>query len=397
MASGPKSCCKCPVQVKSMYLLFQMSASIRDDETKFLVFKYGATSASDSSSGGKKTFTKQSEAIEYGLEQSNNKTFAFEVSKVIRKFIVCDLERFWKDYKAIPMKDRHFYQIIVQGTPLKLFLDIEFWKGQNQDKDGTIMRKLLISLVDESMKKLYNRDGSTKDLIILESSNESKFSNHLIFSSIVFKDIQHCGRFVTQLISSLCESKQQVLKVTTRDGKDSKNIIDTSVYTQNRHLRVYQSSKFGEQRPLNCLNSESVSGNQYEEKNKRILFESLVVNTSATQRNDDLSCFAPEEPQNPGRFIGQGQVLSDQSSPYKNIDRLVERLASPGKIRKVVFNDEKQTVRYDISGNTFCRTKGGNHRKSNIYYKYFAIWSKLIQDCYSDNCKFKKVVEIDIN
>ena len=371
-----------------------MSASIRDDDSRFLVFKYGTTGAGDSSSGGKKTFTKQSDAIEFVLEQSNYKVFSYEVSKVNRKFLVCDLEHFWNDYKLIPMKDKHFYQIIVQGTPLKLFLDIEFWKEQNQDKDGAMMRELLISLVDESMKKLYNRDGSTKDLIILESSNESKFSNHLIFSSIVFKDIQHCGQFVTQLISSLCESKQQVLEVRTRDGKGSKNIVDTSVYTKNRHLRVYLSSKFGEQRPLNCLNSKSFPGNQYEEKNKKILFESLVVNTSNTNRMDDLSCFAPKKP---GKFIDQGQGLSAQSSPYKNIDQLVERLASPGKIRKVVFNDEKKTVRYDISGNTFCRTKGGNHRKSNIYFKYFAIWNKLIQDCYSQNCKFKKVVEIEIN
>ena len=127
-----------------------------------------------------------------------------------------------------------------------------FWKGQNQDKDGTMMRELLSSVVDESMKKLYNRDGSTKDLIILESSNESKFSNHLIFPSVVFKDIQHCGQFVTQLISSLCDTKKKVLEVTKRDGKNSQNMIDTSVYTKNRHLRVYLSTKFGEQRPLIC-------------------------------------------------------------------------------------------------------------------------------------------------
>ena len=148
------------------------------------------------------------------------------------------------------------------------------------------------------------------------------------------------------------------------------------------------------QRPLNCLNSESFPGNQFEEKNKRILFESLVVNTSTTNRSDDLFFCAPNDP---GKFISQGQGYSVQSSPYENIDQLVKRLASPGNIRKVVFNDEKQTVRYDVTGNTFCRTKGGNHRKSNIYYKYFAIWNKLIQDCYSQHCKFKKVVEIEIN
>ena len=369
-----------------------MSVTVKDDERRFLVFKY------DTNTRGTKTFSKQSDAIKFHLQHpSNNMVFSYEVSKVMRKFIVCDFEQFWNSYKVIPMQNKNFYQIIAEGTPLKLFMDLEFWRQQNRDKDGDTMRDLLISLVDKSINNLYNRDGSTRGLIILESSNEDKFSNHLIFPSIIFKDILHCGQFVTQLISSLSETEQKILQVQARDGNDYKNIIDTSVYTKNRHLRVYLSSKFGEQRPLNCLNSESFPASTIEERNKSILCESLVVNIRSTNRKDDLYCSGPKEAANPENSIGQGLSPLSASSPYKNIDQLVESLARPGKIRKIVYNDEKKTVRYDITGNKFCRTKGGSHSKNNIYFKYFANRNKLIQDCYSQICNLKKVVEIDID
>ena len=373
-----------------------------NDDQRYLVFQYtNNTTDMVIRASGANCFNKQSEAIEFYSSHPDQKVFSYEVmgpTRVYRKFVVCDIEIFWNTYEKC--SDKNFYQVIVEGTPVKLFFDVEFWRGPNQEKDGEAMCLQLLAHLDHMIQSKFNQERAAREAIILDSSDDTKFSRHIIFRTVVLKDMKHCGQFVTEVVSSLTESDRKLFEVKTFDGRAYRSFIDTSVYTSNRHLRVFLSSKYGQDRPLRCNNPEMFTASSSTcddiDVNRKILFESLVVN-STKGPGELLSCDDREVQKKSDHvksYTGQGSSV--QSSPYKNIDKYVEKLADPGRVRKITWNDVKQTVRYDIVGNRYCRMKDGVHEKNNIYYKYFARNHRLIQDCYSPSCNFKRIHEVPI-
>ena len=104
-----------------------------NDDQRYLVFQYtNNTTDMVIRASGANSFNKQSEAIEFYLSHPDQKVFSYEVmgsTRVIRKYVVCDIEIFWNTYEKC--SDKNFYQVIVEGTPVKLFFDVEFWRGPN--------------------------------------------------------------------------------------------------------------------------------------------------------------------------------------------------------------------------------------------------------------------------
>ena len=164
-------------------------------------------------------------------------------------------------------------------------------------------------------------------------------------------------------------------------NEKSKLFIDTEIYSKNRNLRLFLSSKFGEKRPLVYVNQKY----EYQELtcSKTIFLKSLITNVLETGHLslDDEAVELKEKSE-----TKKSAPSCTLSSLYPKIDRKVQELAAPGEIRKITMDNQKYTVTYDIIGNRYCRTKGDFHRKNNIYFKYFIHQEKLIQDCYSPHC-----------
>ena len=147
-------------------------------DQRYLVFKYPKKSWT--------VFSRQNDAIECASKKSDQKVFALEISREARTFLVCDVDNFWNYYNKLTQK--HFYEVIVTGAPVKLFLDLEFYEEFNEECDGQRMTKELISVFVSFLKTTYNIQDSGDGVIILDSSNIDKFSHHVIFTSVYFSN-----------------------------------------------------------------------------------------------------------------------------------------------------------------------------------------------------------------
>uniref|UniRef100_A0A0K0DK91 DNA-directed primase/polymerase protein n=1 Tax=Angiostrongylus cantonensis TaxID=6313 RepID=A0A0K0DK91_ANGCA len=97
----------------------------------------------EKSFGEMETFSKQRLAIGK-LEESlkvfkNSRIFSFEKPEQTngeRRYLVSTLERFWSWYETL--KDRHFYELIIESSPCRLYFDLEYSKATNANIDHEV-------------------------------------------------------------------------------------------------------------------------------------------------------------------------------------------------------------------------------------------------------------------
>jgi DNA-directed primase/polymerase protein len=98
-------------------------------------------------------------------------------------------------------------------------------------------------------------------MVQFDASTPTKFSQHLIFPSVVFQDIFHAGFFVSYLCQRVTNSYEQnqpsersslLEKLLVRKKEDSHSVlfVDQGVYTKNRNFRLFKSSKLKKNNPL---------------------------------------------------------------------------------------------------------------------------------------------------
>jgi len=171
-----------------------------------------------------------------------------------------------------------FYEIITDDTPLNLFLDIE----------SSIDKPDLKSIIHSITSNITTTFGHFNfKYYILDSSNPSKFSYHLILR--MFNDSNTPFYF-----SNITELKKFIFM----DKQDYDALfIDTSVYNKNRCFRMIHNTKSGKSSPLNCI-GHTEYGNVlvndsniletlvlYKENSFELLPE-IAVNTSTNNSNN---------------------------------------------------------------------------------------------------------------
>lgn len=84
-------------------------------------------------------------------------------------------------YRECASELKHFYEIILDEYPCRLYFDLEFPYDVNKDANGPELTKQFCSIVCSSLHSLLNIDlNPDKNFLILDSSNQSKFSAHVI-------------------------------------------------------------------------------------------------------------------------------------------------------------------------------------------------------------------------
>ncbi|VDM57967.1 unnamed protein product [Angiostrongylus costaricensis] len=188
----------------------------------------------EKSFGEMETFSKQRSAIGK-LEESvkvfkNSRIFSFEKPEQTngeRRYLVSTLERFWSWYETL--KDRHFYELITESSPCRLYFDLEYSKATNANIDHEAAYNYFMNTVRRLLHDEFDIEAEpAKDFLVLDSSTESKFSAHVIChlpNGYLFpsnaRSCFHCGLFFETVL------------------------FDNSVYTKNRNFRLFLSSKLG--------------------------------------------------------------------------------------------------------------------------------------------------------
>ena len=226
--------------------------------------------------------------------------FATEKGNGKRKYLVGEFGRIadWYWRKTAPAS-RHLYEVIREGSPCRLYFDLEYSKLYNSSVPET---KLLRELEDELATELQLHYGKflprlkPSQIVNLDSSNEKKFSRHWVVhlfgddsdsggesgsnrsQEFLFKDAPTVGRFVKRMVGRLADDmaaeEEEFAKnrpalakhlfVNTKDPAKQTCFIDLGVYTRNRLFRCLESSKKGKSTTLRVVLRESLSKSKTE-------------------------------------------------------------------------------------------------------------------------------------
>ncbi|KAJ3442478.1 DNA-directed primase / polymerase protein [Anaeramoeba flamelloides] len=229
-----------------------------------------------------KSYRKQKEAFEIKNQlptKEKNKAFIFSCEKTStgkRIFYTLTYDQFWELFKFTKSKQRHFNEVICEGSICNLYYDLEFLKQFNPNLDGDHLVEIVVNETINYFNKVYGINLDHSNFIILDSSTNAKYSSHVILrmKNIYFKNSIHTGRFVCSLLNDPNNLKQLLVH---SDNDNQTPFIDLSVYSKNRNFRLFGNSKFGKS------NFFKVSKlNKFQFKNKKdFLYFSLVSNAES--------------------------------------------------------------------------------------------------------------------
>jgi len=347
-----------------------------------------------------KVFARQCDALlQAAMSMQDLKVFAFEVDNSgKRQFVTCHPQRLWTFYKELPK--RHYYEVIPQDKPCKLFFDLEFSKVLNPEADGPAMTKRFISELGQSLAATFGLCGPTigqLSMVELDSTTEAKFSRHLIINSHVFENIHQMRLYVKDFCGKLREL-DNFPKIITTDG--TALFVDEGVYTKNRNFRLYLSSKFGKDAILKQVASSTAnqknigSALQSHSDDQKVFLDSLVteVNNSVhlLQFTEDY-LIGPSSHQSSINHSSSNQSSINQTA-FPEIDDFVLSLVNEletgrtGYIRKCSTNGP--FLNYDIAGSfKYCHNVERHHKSNNIRWVVDIEKGHYFQMCYDQNCK----------
>ncbi|KAL9183428.1 hypothetical protein ACHAXT_004284 [Thalassiosira profunda] len=208
--------------------------------------------------------------------------FALETSSTgKRRYIVSNLGRFMQHYwQESDPRRRHYYELIREQTPCRLYFDLEYSKEANPHISYGESEELMTEFIGELGSEFQAVHGIQMDrtcIVDLDSSTDTKFSRHLIVhlpKGELFADAYAAGVFAKRFVGRLAEEqatgvlarRRAVLaqhlfvnsqgakaesdaECSTTNGpkseKSSTCFIDLAVYTRNRLFRLMGSTKYG--------------------------------------------------------------------------------------------------------------------------------------------------------
>ncbi|XP_008559029.1 DNA-directed primase/polymerase protein isoform X2 [Microplitis demolitor] len=343
-------------------------------------------------------FYRQAEALELADAKSTSinilLTFVYEQPNGHRRFIVAHPEVYWWYFNRALPERRCAYEVIPEGNPCCLYLDLEYQNDLNPRKNGPHMTQTLIEIIICYFLKHWGLSITKKNVLNLDSTTQSKFSRHLIFriKDTAFTDNINAGRFIKSICSDIEEyiatdgvafhdvlsyfKREDLEELFIETGKRKKLFIDTAVYSRNRHFRIYKATKWGKLSHLvRAKDCKFKPIKENRDKELEIFLESLV--TYFTNKSDlHLLEFTDESGPDSikydrsTQFKNSSQLTRDQyqSSPYPAIDKFIMGIVKPGTIRVSKYFDDRQKIAYEIIGNRYCANVGRQHKSNNVYW-----------------------------
>jgi len=215
--------------------------------------------------------------------------FALETSSSgKRKYIVGQLGRFLQHYwRDSDPHGRHYYELIREGAPCRLYFDLEFCKRANPhitSEDSEFLMTEFIQELCSELRIIHAIQIDRSCIVDLDSSTDKKFSRHLVVhlpNGELFADACATGVFVKNFVGRLAEEvstgvlaarcvnlakhlfvnsqasntniasrpldleERTQQKVVAFDAKKTTCFVDLGVYTRNRLFRLMGSTKFG--------------------------------------------------------------------------------------------------------------------------------------------------------
>lgn len=343
------------------------------------------------------TFPRQEEAIRFSKEHAHTNVFSYQDHlSGQRRFLVSTYNEFWRRYNNMDPQIRHHYEVILEGSPCHIYFDLEFNAKLNKKRDADEMVDILVAATFSALHDKYSIEGQEEWIIELDSSNEEKFSRHLIIRipKTAFKDNSHVGAFISEICSRIAAQraanpnldKLYIRKDSSCAESVDQLFMDTAVYSRNRCFRLAFSSKSGKKSFLvatgrfKCQNMN----------NKELFMESLIC-----RLDDDcdklLICKLDLDCKKALHFDSEASITRIERrtckdaigtyrsdfphaytygrSPFPALDGFIESIASfgnvSGKIRSWYWFSEYGLMIYSMSKSRYCEHIGREHKSNH--------------------------------
>jgi hypothetical protein len=337
-------------------------------------------------------------------------------------FLVAHPTVFWFYDSKRRSQERCSYEIILEHAVCKLYFDLEFNRVCNCQHDGNRMVETFIQIVSFHLRREWGISANRHHVIDLDSSTENKFSRHLIFMlpNVIFQDNYNVGHFVKDMCSKLriyinehskqkegggecidfynSVDKSHVYELLVVDNNGTNRLFcDESVYTKNRHFRLYMSTKLNKNAPLivskeNEYRPASICGKN-DSQDMQLFLDSLITYVPVDVHNlrilkygqccSHTLCAADH----PCRLSFEGLLSrSNVKSPYPEVDEFVTNIIHPGRIRQWLYFSSGNHIVYDIVGYRYCGNIGRQHRSNNIKYVVNLSNYTYYQKCHDSEC-----------
>lgn len=310
-----------------------------------------------------------------------------------------------------PSDQRCSYEVIPKESHCKLYFDLEFNKLANPASDGEKMVETLLAASFWAFQEIYKLNVMKSDVLILDASTPTKFSQHLIYQGFqfAFQDNSHVGNFVKHLMMQVKECKipeidaeEQKNLFVKNDKGESVSFCDLAVYTKNRNFRLYKASKFEKKIPLAIAKNNSHSPKGYDtidwpDTDAAIFSSSLITYFNVNDVSNLKILTFCDGGENSSEIANTGAlsntVLTNPSlngytaSPWSEIDSFIGGLVAPaGIVRQWVYYEKTETIVYHIQGTRYCSSIGREHKRNHIKYVVNLPNATYYQSCFDPDC-----------
>lgn len=278
------------------------------------------------------------------------------------------------------------------------------------------MEELFQQVADElqtTLGVLIDREA----FLDLDSSTEKKFSRHVIVhmpGDQLFRSNIDVGRVVRGIINR----SPRALWVETGGvgGRQRAHIVDDAVYTKNRALRLYLSSKVGKAAVLLPAESNRFPCDLMSEEGEFAFFLASLASGGEVEvgegegeegsiggmrrREQDLLCIGPAlSCRNSSRGSGSGcdrrneratLCSAEEREGLEDLIAFIESRASRGGSRGNVRKIEKQGdhhLRFHIINNRFCERISRQHKSNHVFYIVDTRARTFTQGCMDVECR----------
>ena len=335
------------------------------------------------------TFFRLSDALDYLRNNLQKKLYLFSWEVGIcgqRKFLVTSVTKFWQFYSKLDK--RHYYEVITEDKLCKLHLDLEYRRLGNENKSGYEMTNFLLKKIDEILLREHGVLNTKEDVIILESSNDDKFSIHLVYLKVVMESNIACGLFIKRILNSFNREDKEVCKIWNKKSEDANAcFIDSNIYTRNRSFRLYKSTKLGKATPF-LLSSLDVSSKAM--VSAQLSEFSIFKPSMVTHIPDDFHLIKCEELENGGGTAdGVVRQVSNNNlpifqfpSPFGEIDQFLLSKIKPGRLLSWKYGSQHDSYTYNTKDYRYCENIKRAHSSNNVYFVLFTKTGVIRQGCY---------------
>lgn len=347
-------------------------------------------------------------AIRYATKNGGLPVFAKE-SERGRTIVVTSYSTFFfRDVKAVPLKQRCNHEYIL--GPCNLFIDIDAERFGNAHlySDDTASNIIVDAILSE-LQKQFGIESQRVDVVCLDGSTKTKLSRHYTFNirdsngsySVAWKNSTECGLFIDGVIARLNPHTHP--GIYTRSKKCAyKCIIDKQVYGTRRSLRTYMSTKPKQPEKLLRTPEERQSGSTAPQL--LTFLQSLVCHFLGNDQKEmtrllTVSC-STEDAQNSTAFDDLVQC-GGSFRPRRRFDSYSNDSSDiPEDLLQLVRHTLKcdlYNTSYNTSSNRLftrvyskeCEIAKRKHSGNNVYYIFLFNSGVYYQGCPSEHCAGK--------